>query len=193
MRKSIMIATMKMFCFYLIPLFSILTTLLSCFLLFKLSTRSHKWRSLFFDVCGEFIAESVPLKDLADQQFDKGVAPLRHLLEQRYDGFIEALKKRIPMAEFVMQGSLASQLKEQVQNEIASLLPELKERLTEHLLTQEEMRDWVKSYLKTRSSINLDSFFDKLKRQFLWKTLAFLTAISFIFGLLQLLFFLYVC
>jgi hypothetical protein len=182
---------MKLVCLYLIPFFSVFTTLLSCFLFFKVALGSPHWRRAFFDACADFVAASFPLQDLARQQFDEKSQALRALLEERYERFIAALKQRIPMAEMIMQGSIANSLKEQVQTEIEALLPELKNRAVEKLITPDEMRDWVKISLQNSSQLPL--FLDKLMRQFLWKSIFSLTAISLSFGLLQLLFFLYVC
>ena len=181
---------MKILCIYLIPLFAVFTTLLSCFLLVRVAIASPRWRQAFFDACSDFVAESFPLQVLAERHFDQ--ADLSRLLEERYERFMEALKQRIPMADMIMKGSIASGLKEQVQTEIAELLPELKQRMLERLMTRDEVKEWISSYLQQRGASQLDSFLKKLKRQFLWQIIFSLAAISFSFGLIQLLVFLYI-
>ncbi len=106
-------------------------------------------------------------------------------MEKRYQEFLAALKKRIPMAEMFLTGALETSLNEQVQIEIAKLLPELKQLIREHW-SQEEMQEWVKTKLQT---VNLS----KIRHKYLWRVIFSLGAISFSFGLVQLLLFLMIC
>jgi hypothetical protein len=164
---------MQSFCFYLLPLFALFNTLLSSYLVYRVALTSPRWRKAFFETSAEFISQEFSSRDMGQ---------LRKLLESRYDGFIETLKQRIPMAEMVMRGPLETSLKEQVQTEIDKLLPELKSLL----LTKPEE---IKALVEER----FDPFYAKIQRQFRLKIILSLAAISLSFGLIQLLIFLALC
>ena len=177
---------MQTLCLYSIPLFALFNTLLSAYLVLKVALCSPRLREAVIDACADYAADAIPVQEWAEQKFDDG--SLHSLLERRYDDFIAALKRRIPMAEMVMTGSLEAGLKEQVQTEISQLLPELKRQVAERLPTPEEVREWVKDYLQKQDWKQVQIPF---KHKF---TILFsLGAISFSFGLLQLLLFLVFC
>lgn len=179
---------MHAFCLYLLPLFAVFITLVSCYLVYRVALGSPRWRNAFMDACAESIARSFPLKELAQQRLDESA--LHSLMERRYDGFIAALKKRIPMADMLMTGVLEAGLKEQVQAEISKLLPELKQQLVERLMNPDEVQAWVKAYLQQQSVENLSGMIPRKYRLIL---LFSLVAISFSFGLVQLLLILFLC
>ncbi len=57
---------MSHFCIYLIPLFALLNTLLSCYLVIKVIAGSPRWRSAL----AESIVEAFPLQQVIDNQLD---------------------------------------------------------------------------------------------------------------------------
>ncbi|MCE5318135.1 MAG: hypothetical protein LLG04_12350 [Parachlamydia sp.] len=138
------------------------------------------------DACAEYAAQAFSLQELVEKKFDDGT--LHTLLEQRYDSFIAALKRRIPMAEFVMTGAIEAGVKEQVQTEINKLLPELKAKVLERLMTPEEVQELVKASL-----LKLDWKQIRIPLKARLGIIFSLGAVSFILGLLQLLFFLIYC
>lgn len=169
----------------MIPLFALLNTLASVGIIVWLFLRSRRCREALIAASAESAARGIPIKEWVEQKFDDGT--LHTLLEQRYDGFIGALKRRIPMAELVMTGALEAGLKEQVQTEISKLLPELKSKVMERL-KPEEIQELVKASLM---KLDLDKIRVPLKY---WVgVIVSLAVVSFLLGLLQLLFFLKAC
>lgn len=169
----------------MIPLLALLNTLASLLIVFWLFLRSHRWRQEIMEASAESAANGFPLHEWVEKKFDDGT--LHDLLEKRYDGFIAALKRRIPMAELVMTGALEAGLKEQVQTEIGKLLPELKAKIMGQV-NPAEIQELVKASL-----MKLDWKKVKIPRKLLMGIVFRLGAVSFIFGLLQLLFFLIAC
>lgn len=147
---------------------------------------------LFFRTClqkylieasAETAVQAIPIQEWVEQKFDDGT--LHSLLEQRYEGFIAALKRRIPMAEFVMTGSLEAGLKEQVQTEIGKLLPDLKAKFIERV-GPEDIKELIKASLMRVENI-------KIPFKYKLQIILTMAAVSFLLGLLQLLFFLTAC
>lgn len=170
----------------MIPFLALLNTLASVYLVFWLFLRSARLREAVMDACAEYAAQTFPLQELVEKKFEDGT--LHALLEQRYDGFIAALKRRIPMAELVMTGALEAGLKEQVQTEINKLLPELKAKVMERLMTPEEVQELVKASL-----MKLDWKQIRIPLKARLGIIFSLGTVSFLLGLFQLLLFLIAC
>jgi hypothetical protein len=180
---------MNPICLYLLPLFAVLNTLLSCFLVYRAILACPAWRKAFVEATAHHIAYQFPLQELVQKKLnEEGMQAFRDFMENRYEGFMQALKQRIPMASMVLTGNLETSLKEQVQVEIEKLLPEFKQLIMDRVMTPEELEGWIKDKLELR----IPSF-KALQRKYCWRILFSLFAISLSFGLVQLLGYLFFC